>query len=308
MDDEMQASIGAELEVGRRLDDYARARLTPSDAAKARARARVMREARLAFAGQAAAAARELAVEGTAHRRPGTRRGVALLLAATLSLGVVGGAMAASVPGGPLYGARIWLEDVTLPSDPTERAAAELTRLESRLAELEAAVRSGNRGAAEAALAAYRQIADEAIAGANASGDEAAIARLAAALDRHVDNLTRVAGQVPPQAAESINGNIQRAIERNDAAIERIESRGGTPPNGQGGQGSPGGPAVYPAATSAPAALPEPTPTPKPTKPPKPTTKPPTPTDPPADPPAGPPTEKPGNQPGGQGNEGNGQP
>ena len=26
----MQASIGAELEVGRRLDDYARARLTPT--------------------------------------------------------------------------------------------------------------------------------------------------------------------------------------------------------------------------------------------------------------------------------------
>ena len=302
----MQASIGAELEVGRRLDDYARARLTPSDAAKARSRARVMREARLAFAGQAnaamaAIAARELARERTSARRRSARRGVALLLAATLSLGIVGGAMAASVPGGPLYGARIWLEDVTLPSDPTERAAAELIRLETRLAELEAAVRSGNRGAAEAALAAYQQIADEAILGANASGDEAAIARLAAALDRHVDNLTRVAGQVPPQAAEAIQRNIERAIQRNDAAIERIESNGGTPPNGLGGQGDPVGPAVQPAATGGPAVQPDPAPTPKPTKAPTPT-KPPKAPPPPPEPPAGPPSEKPGNQPGSQGN------
>jgi hypothetical protein len=298
MDDDMQASIGAELEVGRRLDDYARARLTPGDAAKARSRARVMREARLAFAGQAAAAI--------------ARRGVALLLAATLSLGVVGGALAASTAGGPLYGTRIWLEDVTLPSEPAARAAAELTRLESRIAEIEAAVRAGNRGAAEAALAAYQQISDEAVADANASGDQAAIDRLAAALDRHVDNLTRVAGQVPPQAAEAIHRNIQRAILHNDAAIERMESRG-TPPNGSGGQGSPGGPAANPTATGEPAAQPEPAEqpepaaTPKPTKAPTPTKppKPPTPTDPPAippdEPPAGPPYE-PANQPGGQGN------
>ena len=58
-------------------------------------------------------------------------------------------------------------------------------------------MRSNNRGAAEAALAAYQQIADEAIAGANASGDEAAIARLAAALDRHVDNLDARRGPGP---------------------------------------------------------------------------------------------------------------
>lgn len=306
----MQASIGAELEVGRWLDDYARARLTPGDAAKARSRARVMREARLAFAGQAnaAIAARDLALERTAARRRSARRGVALLLAATLSLGVVGGAMAASVPGGPLYGTRIWLEEVTLPSDPMERAAAELTRLESRLAELEAAVQSGNRGAAEAALAAYQQIADEAILGANASGDEAAIARLAAALERHVDNLTRVAGQVSPQAAEAIQRNIERAIQRNDAVIQRIESQGGTPPNGSGGQGGQGEPAVNPAATGQPATQPEPADqpepaaTPKPTKAPTPTKPPkPEPPAPPAEPPAGP-TDEPGNQPDSQGN------
>jgi hypothetical protein len=307
MDDQMQASVGAELEVGRRLDDFARARLTPSDGAKARSRARVMREVRLAIADQAAAAvaAAELDRRRATARRTAMRRGGGLLLAATLSLGVVGGALAGSGAGGPLYGTRIWLETLALPSDPAGRAAAELTRLESRLAELEAAVRSGDRGAVAAALAAYEQIMDEAMAGADASGNEAAIERLLAALNRHVENLQRVAGQVPPQAAEVINRNIERAILHNGAAIERIESKSGKPRNGGrgGGGGNAGNPSTGPAGGQEPAANPTPDPTPKPTKSPTPT-KPPTPTTPPAEPPAGPsggpPTEERANDPPGQ--------
>src|SRR6185369_9792763 len=115
------------------------------------------------------------------NRRTAMRRGMALLAAAVLSLVAVGGALAASGAGGPLYGARIWVETVTLPSDPGARASAELARLESRLAEVQAAVRKGDRVAAAAALAAYQQIADEALAGAGT--DQAAIDKLIAALE-----------------------------------------------------------------------------------------------------------------------------
>jgi hypothetical protein len=271
MDDPMQASMAADLEVERRLNDFARGRLTPSAASKARSRARVMREARLAFADQAtgsaaATVATELAVVRARARRAAMRRGMALLAAAVLSLAAVGGALAASGAGGPLYGARVWVETVTLPSDPGARATAELARLESRLAEIQAAVRKGDRTAAAAALAAYEQIADEALAGAGT--DQAAIDKLIAALDRHVAVLERVAGQVPPQAAASIQLNIEKAISHNDAAIQRIEagSNGdGTGPAGGNGAQPGAGPAAKPHSTSD--GEPTPAPTPKPTPP-----------------------------------------
>jgi hypothetical protein len=208
-----------------------------------------MREARLAFADQAAHVAAlapaqaDANVARSAARRTHVRRGFALLAAAVLSLVVVGGAFAASTAGGPLYGARVWLETVTLPTDVTARAEAEITRLDARLADLQIAVQSGDRAAAAAALAAYEQIADEALAGAGT--DQAAIDQLTAALDRHVAVLERVAAQVPPQAAASITTNIQRAINHNDAAIERIQAgpnggadNGGTD-NGSAGNGAP---------------------------------------------------------------------
>ena len=215
-----------------------------------------MREARLAFAGQAAAvaAAGRRGAPANDARRTRVRRGAALLLAAALSLGVVGGVLAASTAGGPLYGTRIWIESIMLPSDAEGRADAEVARLETRLREFEAAVRSGDRSAAAAALVAYQQIADEALAGAGASGDEAAIARLLAALDRHVTNLERVADQVPPQAAESINRNIERAIQHTDAAIERIEARPGGSNNGVGPAAEAGGAAARKARGAADAA------------------------------------------------------
>jgi hypothetical protein len=196
------------------------------------------------------------------------RRGVALLAAAVLSLAAVGGVLAASGAGGPLYGTRIWVETITLPSDPGARAAAELTRLESRLAELQAAVRKGDRAAVAAALAAYQQIADEALAGAGT--DQAAIDKLVAALDRHVAVLERVAAQVPPQAAASIQLNIQKAISHSDAAIQRIEAGSNAGGNG-GGNGDAGGgaaPAAQPTggsgSPSEPMTIPKPKPTPKP--------------------------------------------
>lgn len=245
----MQASIGAALEVERRLDDFARARLTPSAAAKARARARVMREARLAFAGHAAAAAAAVELERaqTSTRRRLIRRGAGLALAATLSLVAVGGTLAATTAGGPLYRTRVWLERVALPSGADARANAEIVRLDARLAELEAAVRSGDRAAVAAALTAYQDIADEAIAAAGA--DASAVEKVLAALGRHLAVLERVADQVPPQAAEAINRNIERAIEHADATIDRIEA---TPPGPSPNNGV--APVAKPEGTPRPAA------------------------------------------------------
>jgi hypothetical protein len=282
MDDPMQASLEAHLEVERRLHDFARGRLSPSAGSKARSRARVMREARLVFANRAsgtavAVASAELTVARARSRRAAMRRATALLAAAVLSLIAVGGALAASGAGGPLYPARVWIETITLPSEPGARAAAELTRLESRMSELEAAVRSGDRAAVSAALAAYEQIADEALAGAGT--DQAAIDKLLAALDRHVAVLERVVSQVPAQAAESITGNIEKAINHNDAAIQRID----TTPNGIGPAG--GGTGAQPGA--APTAKPEPTPMPEPTPRPTPKASPPGPTPHPTAAPAG---------------------
>jgi hypothetical protein len=262
MDDQMQASIGADLEVERRLDDFARARLTPGADSKARSRARVMREARLAFAdwdAQRAAASENLRARA-ASRRTAIRRGAGLLLAAGLSLVVVGGALAASGAGGPLYGSRLWLETIMLPADADARVAAEIARLDARLADVEAAVRAGDRAAVAAALSAYQAIADEALSG--ASGDATAIARLLAALDRHLAVLERVATQVPPQAADSIDRNITRAIQHSDAAIERIQSKPAQPSGG-------GGPAAKPQPVANPTTTPSPTPKPRPAATPK---------------------------------------
>ena len=284
----MQASTAGDIEIERRLADYARARLTPSDGAKARARARVMGEARLSFksraAEAAATAAGDLHQRHTASRRTALRRGAGLLLAAALSVGVVGGALAASGPGGPLYGPRVWLETVTLPTDASARADAEIRRLEERMTEIEAAVRSGDRAAVAAALAAYSEIADEALL--DASGDEAAIERLRAALDRHVAVLQEVAGQVPWQATDAITRNIERAIEHNDATIHRIESNPGRPSTTNGAA-----PATKPEKSAKPEPTPQAAATPKPAVKPAAT---------PGGPPPAEPTPKPGKTPPGQ--------
>jgi hypothetical protein len=202
------------------------------------------------------------------------RRGGALLLAAGLAVGVLGGTAAAAQPGGALYSPRLWVEEVTLPTDPSQRAAAELARLESRIAEIEAAAKIGDQGGVAAAVTAYGQIADEAL---NQAGTDASLLDLLRlALDRHLAVLQAVAATAPAEAQAAIERNIERAVERNDATLLKIGSR--TPPlNGNQGGGTNGQPGVNqgPDATHAPAATPDttkkphpsakPTPTPDPT-------------------------------------------
>jgi hypothetical protein len=224
MDDDMNVSLGAQLELERRLDRYGQVRLSPSPAAVARMRARVMREARLGFA-EAAETRKRALVGGDRRvhaRRRALRRAGGLLAAACLTLGLAAGTMAASQAGGPLYGPRLGLEALMLPTDPTARADAEVVRLEARVADFVAAAGKGDHGAVAAALDAYQAIAEEALAAAGT--DAAALETLRIALDRHVAVLEAVADRVPSQARPAIERNIERANDRNEIVLDRIEA------------------------------------------------------------------------------------
>jgi hypothetical protein len=282
MDESMQASMGGDLEIEQRLDAFARVRLSPTERASARMRARVMREARLAIAAPTWSRTTPASIDHARVLRGGlARRGAGLLLAAGLTLAVAGGAMAASQAGGPLYPTRMWLETVTLPAAGAARTDADIVRLESRMEEVIAAARRGDRTAVAAALLAYEEIADEALLA--AGGDAAAIERLRIALDRHVAVLQAVAAKVSPQASEAIGRNIDRAIEHNGATLDRIQAN-------PGGSAPKSAPAVQPDHTAKPdtKAAPEPTPRPTPARTPRPQ-----PTPDATDPPKGQPDPKP---------------
>lgn len=281
MDDQMQASIRADLELERILDAYAALRLSATPRGNARMRARVMGKARLALAAPADSTGPVASIDSIdevrTRRRAGLfRRGGGLLLAAGLSLGVAGGAMAAAQAGGPLYPTRMWLETITLPGEGVGRTDADITRLDARMVEMMDAARGGDRGAVEATLLAYQEIADEAEA--TADGNSAAMDRLRSALDRHLAVLESVAAKVPLQARESIERNIDRAIEHNAATLERMganrggpagvpESKPAEPGSKPAGPATmPGGAAGEPAASDKPGKSVKPTPRPTPAR------------------------------------------
>jgi hypothetical protein len=232
MDDEMQALDIRDFEIERRLDAFARARLSADPQVTARTRARVMREVRLqheaARDAARAAAPVPLIVRGSTVRRVGTP-----LLAASMWLAIAVGSVAAAQAGGPLYPTRLWLEQATLPSGGSERTAAEIGRLETRLADALTAAARGDTSAVAAALAAYDSIAAEALAAANGNADLEAI--VAAALDRHRAVLTAVAASLDElgnsTAAAAVELAIERSIEHNAAVVQRI---GAGQPTGSG--------------------------------------------------------------------------
>jgi hypothetical protein len=247
MDDDMQAMEVRDREIERRLEAFARARLSPDPLAVARARARVMREARLQFEAARVAAHLAPSVATVPHRS--TARRVAMpLLAASVWLAITVGSISAASAGGPLFNARMWVENVILPSGGVARADAEIARLDTRVAEAVAGAARGDVGAVQAALDAYNQIADEAIAA--AAGDPALVALVSAALDHHRAVLTAVAAGLEDRgnenAAAAVEASIQRAIEHNQAVVNRLGSGGaggGTPGGGSstGSGGSTGG-------------------------------------------------------------------
>jgi hypothetical protein len=305
--------MAGDLRLRRRLEAYAESRLSPDLATTSRMRARVLahahRHADLARADAALTIVRPGAAEEPRARRSAAARrtAISLLSAAALAVAMVGGAAAASQAGGALYDARLFVEEFTLPAEPSERAIAELDRLTQRLAEAESAARAGDDAAAAAALTAYERIVGAASSEVFAADDPVAAAALETGIGRNVEVLQALIARVPAQAGEAISRAVERAIERSANAIDRVHDvRKPTPSVGGGGNGEAGnggrngsgaggnngngngGSGIGPSATGKPpktpkpAATPRPTreenerphPTPKPSKPPKPTAEP----------------------------------
>jgi hypothetical protein len=303
MDDQMIDLVAGDARLRRRLEAYADVRLSPDLVTSSRLRARVLavahRQADLARADAALTVVHGRGLTGSTPvadrlaRRTGStgarlRRPVAAMLAAALVGGGAAGTALAGQAGGALYEPRVWIETLTLPSDPSGRAVAELARLEARLREADAATRNGDAAGAAAALAAYERIMEAASDAAIAAGDEVAVAILDAGVSRNVEVLQALALQVPAGAAEAISRAVERAVaralERSETAIERIDNAGPAENGGGSSGGGTGQPADPPNKPTKPST---PEPTPKPTK---------TPHADPTDPPG------PGGQGGGQGN------
>ena len=227
----------------RRLEAYADLRLTPDLTATSRMRARVLAHAhRRADLVRADAALTVVPQTASRPAQRGVRRGrgtaVALVAAALLVGAMAGGAAASSGPGGALYEARLWIETVSLPSDPSARAVAELSRLGERLREATVAAQGGDEGAAAAALSAYERIMSEASAAVIDSGDPVAAAALETGLGRNVDVLQALVGQVSPRAADAIGDAVARAIARSTGAIHTISAVDRPTPDGEPGSHS----------------------------------------------------------------------
>ena len=234
-----QDDWGDDGELGARLESYAESHLEPDPGATARTRAVLMVDARriLGAAPVTGAAPISLGLTGPGLLGRLFRRPALAATAALLGLAVVaGGTVAASGPGGPLYGARLWVETLTLPSDATARAAAELDHLQARLDDATNAAANGNGDAVTAALDAYRQtLAD---ASSLATGDPSREQHLIAELGRHQAVLEALLHQVPTPAAAA----IREAVERTQARIDAITPAPGRPL----GSPNPGQPAATP--------------------------------------------------------------
>ena len=147
-------------ELTRRLDAFADVRLRPDVEAMVRVRENVMREAVVRLGGSNGGghhgtnplgAPFSVIAGGQAETAPAVvlprrgRRLLVALLAAALGLLVMSGvAFAGSRAGGPLYDTRVWLETVTLPSEPSARIDAQIARLQARLDEAAEGATQGN--------------------------------------------------------------------------------------------------------------------------------------------------------------------
>jgi hypothetical protein len=280
--DDMTDLMAGDVMLWRRLDAFAEARLSPDLTTSSRLRARVLavahRRADLARADAGltvlsrpegttgtpplAARAAELLSAAGHRRRRRLQRAVGVVLAATLAAVLAVGGVLAARPAGFLYDARVWAETLTLPSDPSERAVADLDRLEQRLREAAEASQSGDAAGVTAALEAYQSIMDQASAAAIMAGDEVATAVIETGVGRNLEVLRGLVERVPDRASTAISRALDAAIARSAAAVDRIgASRPG--PNGNGAV--PGQPAADPTphATKSPTARPTPEPTPR---------------------------------------------
>lgn len=194
------------LEVARRLDAYADARLTPSADATVRTRAAVMsaahRQAALADAGTAAAVSAATAAAAAPPPPRTWLRAIVAVAAIVLTVAVVVGATKGTDPGAPFYPTRVGVEAVNLPGDLAARASAQVTRLESRLREANLSASAQDSPAVQAAMTAYVEIlvATET----DAHGDPRATSIIIVNVTRYVTDLDALAAKAPAPARPSV--------------------------------------------------------------------------------------------------------
>lgn len=173
------------------------------------------------------------------------RRAAMIGATAAVALAVTAGAAAWSGPGGALYPLRLAIEAAGLPGDPASRDVAEVSRLDARVGEVQAAAAREDEGAMIAGLDAFAQIADETAA--SAVRDPAAAEQLGVLVAR-LEELT-----VPPDTAAARDAAIA-AGRRLILALSAGPGPSGWPP---GGPASPSpaataGPSPSPASSSDP--------------------------------------------------------
>jgi len=219
MNDSQRDAAGFD-QVEAMLVAYAEARLTPSSPVLARMRASVL----------AAASPREEAtgVERTpAARTSWLRRSVPIFLAPrrlaavglALALGLgSGAAVLAASPGSPLYPVRSAIETAFLPSNVDARLAAHEDHLDYILADAQAAADRGDSAALAAALEAYQDEVEAAVA--DVGDDAARLAHLEDVLGKHVAVLESLLATVPTQAS------IEHAIDTSQNAVNKLRDTG----------------------------------------------------------------------------------
>ncbi len=149
------------------------------------------------------------------------RRPVAAVFAGSLTLVILAGTAFAARPGGPLYGARIWTEMANLPAGLTDRAQAEVHRLDQRILEAQQASTAGDDGATEAALVAYSRIVAEAALGTDK--DPAATATIEITVTRHVVVLTQMVATVPAP----VRAAAEAALSSSTVALDDLDGKDG---------------------------------------------------------------------------------
>ena len=257
-DDAIDLNDPGMLELARRLEAYADARLSPSIAGTTRMRTSVMNAAHRRAALGAAdgtfdAAGATTATLAADRRGAGARtwrRPVVAILAGSLTVAMLAGTASATKPGGPLYAARLWIEMANLPAEVVARAQAEINRLDARLQEAQQASSAGDGPAARAALSAYSVIVVEAARG--SAGDPTASAAIEVTVTRHVVVLTLMVDSVPPPARDAVKDALSSSAmvlddldgageqDSRDGPIDADQSKATRPAGAKGDEPEPG--------------------------------------------------------------------
>ena len=254
---ELEPRAGEALE--RQLGRFVRVRLDPSPAQAKRARSAVMEAAWRQRLNPPASSAEEPSVGAamfvlpSPFRASGRSRGPfgswsSRRLGASFAAAMLAGLMlgtsvfASSRAGGPLYEARLAVEELTLPSDRQARVEAEIAQAQGRLAEIVDASARQDDGAVAAALKGYLASLDDLDEAVGGPADRALIA-----IKSHRDVLLRVLGEVPEQAQRG----IQNALARSSKVIERLDAAATPGAGPTGGTSGPGGNGGAPGAGNA---------------------------------------------------------